>query len=55
MKDLVLGTFDQNADDFRLENIIELGLDQHVAKIAEISASATKELAIEQVLPNAAF
>lgn len=52
MKDLVLGTFDQTAEDFRLENIIELGLDQHVAKIAEISASATKELAIEQVAPS---
>ncbi|XP_077169770.1 dynein axonemal heavy chain 2 isoform X1 [Paroedura picta] len=54
VKDLVLRTFDQTADDFRLENIIELGLDQHVEKIAEISASATKELAIEQALQNIA-
>lgn len=49
VKDLVLRTFDQDAEDFRLENIVELGLDQHVEKVAEISSSATKELAIEQV------
>ncbi|KAH0626110.1 hypothetical protein JD844_000881 [Phrynosoma platyrhinos] len=54
VKDLVLRTFDQDAEDFRLENIIELGLDKHVAKIGEISASATKELAIEQALKNIA-
>ncbi|KAL7983007.1 hypothetical protein Chor_013613 [Crotalus horridus] len=48
VKDLVLRTFDQDAEDFRLENIIELGLDKHVEKVAEISSSATKELAIEQ-------
>uniref|UniRef100_A0A670KJQ6 Dynein axonemal heavy chain 2 n=1 Tax=Podarcis muralis TaxID=64176 RepID=A0A670KJQ6_PODMU len=49
VKDLVLRAFDQDAEDFRLENIIELGLDKHVEKIGEISSSATKELAIEQV------
>nr|XP_060635826.1 dynein axonemal heavy chain 2 [Anolis sagrei ordinatus] len=54
VKDLVLRTFDQDAEDFRLENIIELGLDKHAAKINEISASATKELAIEQALKNIA-
>ncbi|XP_048373762.1 dynein axonemal heavy chain 2 [Sphaerodactylus townsendi] len=54
VKDLVLRTFDETAEDFRLENIIELGLDQHVEKIAEISASASKELAIEQALENIA-
>ncbi|XP_042320298.1 dynein axonemal heavy chain 2-like [Sceloporus undulatus] len=54
VKDLVLRTFDQDAEDFRLENIIELGLDKHVVKIGEISASATKELAIEQALINIA-
>jgi len=32
-----------------LEQIVELGMDQHVEKIGEISASATKELAIELV------
>ncbi|XP_074979886.1 dynein axonemal heavy chain 2 isoform X4 [Caretta caretta] len=50
VKDLVLRTFDQDAEDFRLENIVELGLDQHVEKISEISASASKELSIEQAL-----
>ncbi|KAJ7313214.1 hypothetical protein JRQ81_004493, partial [Phrynocephalus forsythii] len=54
VKDLVLRTFDQDAEDFRLENIVELGLDKHVEKIAEISASATKELAIEVALKNIA-
>ncbi|KAG8148176.1 hypothetical protein E2320_022465 [Naja naja] len=54
VKDLVLRTFDQEAEDFRLENIIELGLDKHVEKVAEISSSATKELAIEQALENIA-
>uniref|UniRef100_A0A8C3P4G2 Dynein axonemal heavy chain 2 n=1 Tax=Chrysemys picta bellii TaxID=8478 RepID=A0A8C3P4G2_CHRPI len=50
VKDLVLRTFDQDAEDFRLENIVELGLDQHVEKISEISASASKELSIELAL-----
>ncbi|XP_039193883.1 dynein heavy chain 2, axonemal isoform X2 [Crotalus tigris] len=54
VKDLVLRTFDQDAEDFRLENIIELGLDKHVEKVAEISSSATKELGIEQALENIA-
>uniref|UniRef100_A0ABM5EJD6 Dynein axonemal heavy chain 2 isoform X2 n=1 Tax=Pogona vitticeps TaxID=103695 RepID=A0ABM5EJD6_9SAUR len=54
VKDLVLRTFDQDAEDFRLENIVELGLDKHVEKISEISASATKELAIEVALKNIA-
>ncbi|XP_053218034.1 dynein axonemal heavy chain 2 isoform X2 [Podarcis raffonei] len=54
VKDLVLRAFDQDAEDFRLENIIELGLDKHVEKIGEISSSATKELAIEQALANIA-
>ncbi|XP_026578292.1 dynein heavy chain 2, axonemal [Pseudonaja textilis] len=54
VKDLVLRTFDQEAEDFRLENIVELGLDKHVEKVAEISSSATKELAIEQALENIA-
>uniref|UniRef100_A0A8D0HGT5 Dynein axonemal heavy chain 2 n=1 Tax=Sphenodon punctatus TaxID=8508 RepID=A0A8D0HGT5_SPHPU len=54
VKDLVLRTFDETAEDFRLENIVELGLDQHVEKISEISASATKELSIELSLQNIA-
>ena len=41
--------FDQNADDFTLEKIIEFGFDQYAEAINEISGAATKELAIEQV------
>ncbi|CAJ0965699.1 unnamed protein product [Ranitomeya imitator] len=44
--------FDQGADDFTLERIVELGLDQYVEKISEISMAATKELSIEQALEN---
>ncbi|XP_077117756.1 dynein axonemal heavy chain 2 [Ranitomeya variabilis] len=44
--------FDQGADDFTLERIVELGLDQYVEKINEISMAATKELSIEQALEN---
>ncbi|KAB1265173.1 Dynein heavy chain 2; axonemal, partial [Camelus dromedarius] len=39
--------FDQESESFTLEQIVQLGMDQHVEKIGEISASATKELAIE--------
>ncbi|KAM8972622.1 dynein axonemal heavy chain 2 [Pelodytes ibericus] len=46
------GTFDQTADDFTLERIVQLGLDQNVEKISEISMAATKELSIEQALEN---
>ncbi|XP_052771287.1 dynein axonemal heavy chain 2-like isoform X2 [Mya arenaria] len=42
--------FDQNADDFTLERIIEFGFDQYAEGINEISGAATKELAIEQAL-----
>lgn len=52
MKDMVLCPFDQEADDFRLEDVVALGLDRHGEQVAEISAAATKELAIEQVLPH---
>ncbi|XP_069805044.1 dynein axonemal heavy chain 2 isoform X1 [Dendropsophus ebraccatus] len=44
--------FEQGADDFTLEKIVELGLDQYVEKISEISTAATKELSIEQALEN---
>ena len=37
------------ADDFTLEKIIELGLDQFAEQISEISGAASKELSIEQV------
>ncbi|XP_042770547.1 dynein axonemal heavy chain 2 isoform X3 [Panthera leo] len=46
--------FDQESESFTLEQIVELGMDQHVEKIGEISASATKELAIELALENIA-
>ncbi|XP_059574595.1 dynein axonemal heavy chain 2 isoform X3 [Alligator mississippiensis] len=50
VKDMVLCPFDQEADDFRLEDVVALGLDRHGEQVAEISAAATKELAIEQAL-----
>ncbi|XP_053575482.1 dynein axonemal heavy chain 2 [Bombina bombina] len=43
-------TFDQTAEDFTLEKIVELGLDQYVEKICEISTAASKELLIEESL-----
>ena len=39
-----------SADDFTLEKIIELGLDQFADQISEVSGAASKELSIEQVL-----
>ncbi|KAK1153304.1 dynein heavy chain 2, axonemal [Acipenser oxyrinchus oxyrinchus] len=47
-------SFDQTAEDFTLEKIVELGLDQHVEKINEISGAATKELSIELSLEGIA-
>ncbi|XP_029784654.1 dynein heavy chain 2, axonemal [Suricata suricatta] len=44
--------FDQESESFTLEQIVELGMDQHVERIGEISASATRELAIELALQN---
>ncbi|MEE6524209.1 hypothetical protein FKM82_023559, partial [Ascaphus truei] len=52
VKQEIQRTFDQTADDFTLEKIVELGLDQHVEKINEISTAATKELSIEEALEN---
>ncbi|XP_053319883.1 dynein axonemal heavy chain 2 [Spea bombifrons] len=46
------GTFDHTAEDFTLEKIVALGLDQHVEKISEISTAATKELSIEEALEH---
>ncbi|CAO2643769.1 Dynein axonemal heavy chain 2 [Lemmus lemmus] len=54
VKDEVQREFDQESESFTLEQIVQLGMDQHVEKIAEISASATKELAIEVGLQNIA-
>ncbi|XP_038624757.1 dynein heavy chain 2, axonemal [Tachyglossus aculeatus] len=50
VKDQAQQAFDQDSDNFTLEKIVELGLDQHAEKIGEISASATKELSIEMAL-----
>lgn len=49
VKEEVQREFDQESESFTLEQIVKLGMDQHVEKISEISASATKELAIEVV------
>lgn len=49
VRDEIHRVFDQESESFTLEQIVELGMDQHVEKIGEISASATKELAIELV------
>ncbi|XP_063042411.1 dynein axonemal heavy chain 2 [Engraulis encrasicolus] len=42
--------FDQTSEDFTLERIVVLGLDQYADRIAEISGAASKELSIEQSL-----
>ncbi|KAM5307672.1 dynein axonemal heavy chain 2 [Glossophaga mutica] len=52
VRDEVQWEFDQESEKFTLEQIVEFGMDQHVEKIGEISASATKELAIELALQN---
>ncbi|XP_073903039.1 dynein axonemal heavy chain 2 isoform X4 [Castor canadensis] len=54
IRDEIQQEFDQESENFTLEQIVELGMDQHVEKIGEISASATKELAIELGLENIA-
>ncbi|XP_049715237.1 dynein axonemal heavy chain 2 isoform X5 [Elephas maximus indicus] len=54
VRDEIQREFDQESESFTLEQIVALGMDQHVEKIGEISASATKELAIELALQNIA-
>uniref|UniRef100_G1RF97 Dynein axonemal heavy chain 2 n=1 Tax=Nomascus leucogenys TaxID=61853 RepID=G1RF97_NOMLE len=54
VRDEIQREFDQESESFTLEQIVELGMDQHVEKIGEISASAAKELAIEVSLQNIA-
>lgn len=49
VRDEVQREFDQESESFTLEQIVELGMDQHVEKIGEISASATRALALELV------
>ena len=41
-------------DDFTLEKIIEIGLEQFSEVIGEISGAASKELAIEQAIADIA-
>ncbi|KAI9004259.1 dynein heavy chain and region D6 of dynein motor-domain-containing protein [Gaertneriomyces semiglobifer] len=43
-------TFNPQEDDFTLERIMEMGLDQYAESIASMSAAASKELSIEQGL-----
>lgn len=42
--------FDQTAEDFTLEKMIDLGFDRYAGFISELSQAATKELAIERAL-----
>ncbi|XP_078057018.1 dynein axonemal heavy chain 2 [Mustelus asterias] len=50
IKDEVQKLFDHTSEDFTLEKIIELGLEQHSDAISSISSAATKELSIEMAL-----
>jgi dynein heavy chain len=50
LKTEVQKPFDQESDDFTLEKIIQLGLDEFADAISEISAAASKELGIEKAL-----
>ena len=43
-------TFDPHSDGFTLEQVLELGLEHHQETIAGLSASAGKELAIEEAI-----
>ncbi|KAI9101992.1 dynein heavy chain and region D6 of dynein motor-domain-containing protein [Phlyctochytrium arcticum] len=52
LMDEVGKTFDPKGDDFTLENILEMGLDQYAESIANLSAAAAKELSIEEGLAN---
>uniref|UniRef100_G1MEZ7 Dynein axonemal heavy chain 2 n=1 Tax=Ailuropoda melanoleuca TaxID=9646 RepID=G1MEZ7_AILME len=54
VRDEIQREFDPESESFTLEQIVDLGMDQHVEKIGGISASATKELAIELALKNIA-
>ena len=46
--------FHSTGDDFTLEKIIEIGLDQFSEVIGDISGAASKELAIEQAIMDIA-
>ncbi len=49
LKDEVQKPFDQESEEFTLEKIIELGLNQFSETVGDISTAASKELSIEQV------
>lgn len=49
IKHEVQRSFDPNSEEFTLEEIVVLGLDQYAERICEISGAASKELSIEQV------
>ncbi|XP_069776189.1 dynein axonemal heavy chain 2 isoform X3 [Narcine bancroftii] len=50
IKDEVQKMFDHTTDDFTLERIIDLGLEQYADVIGTISSAASKELSIEMAL-----
>ena len=50
LREEVQRPFDESSKEFTLELIIELGLEQYSEAIGEISAAASKELAIENAL-----
>ena len=54
LRDQVQKPFDPSGEDFTLETIIALGLDQFSEVVGDISAAASKELAIEQALKQIA-
>ena len=49
LKDEVQKPFEHESDEFTLEKIIELGLNQFSETVGDISTAASKELSIEQV------
>ena len=46
--------FDPYSEDFTLDRVVQLGLDQHAQFISETSTDATKELAVENTLADIA-
>jgi len=46
--------FDPTSDEFTLDKVVELGLDNYAENISEISNDATKELSVENTLRNIA-
>lgn len=52
IKEAIGKTFDHHSEEFTLEQIIVLGLDQYADKIGDVSAAASKELSIEEAIGN---